>query len=119
VRWDEHHRRHDTTAKDQRAAIAKATEIVERLSVGSRTDLVKARGAELIAHYLDPHRRPTRVKEWSERMREEQIRYCSKYVLPVIGDVRCRELQRNPSVHQPLAGWRRCATAVGSAVLDG
>jgi len=57
--------------------------------------VVKARGAELVAHYLDPHRRPTRVREWSERMREEQIRYCTKYVTPLIGDVRCRELQRS------------------------
>jgi hypothetical protein len=62
-----------------------ATEIVERLACGTSTDLVNARGADLVAHYLDPQRRPPRVKQWSERMREEQVRHCDKYVLPVIG----------------------------------
>src|SRR5205085_3471791 len=33
-------------------------------------------------------------KEWSDRMREEQERYCAKYVVPLIGDVRCRDLAR-------------------------
>jgi integrase len=95
LRWEEHHRRRDTTAKDRAAAIAKAGDIVERLAVGSGAESGNARGRELIAHYLDPRRRPARVKEWSERMREEQDRYCAKYVVPIIGDVRCRELQRS------------------------
>ena len=95
LRWDEHHRRRDTTAKDRTGAIAKATEIVDRLAIGSATELVNARGADLVARFLDPARRPARVREWSERMREEQVRYCTKYVLPVIGDVRCRELCRS------------------------
>jgi len=95
LRWDEHHRRRDTTAKDRAGAIAKASEIVDRLAIGSGTELGNARGEELVAHFLDPTRRPARVREWSERMREEQVRYCNKYVLPVIGDVRCRELCRS------------------------
>lgn len=95
MRWEEHHKRRDTTARDRTAAIAKATEIVERLAVGSGAEFGNARGAELVAHFLDPMRRPTRVKEWSERMREEQERYCAKYVTPMIGDVRCRGLQRS------------------------
>ena len=95
LRWDEHHRRRDTTAKNRAGAIAKASEIVDRLAIGSTTELVNARGAELVAHFLDPTRRPARVREWSERMLEEQVRYCTKYVVPVIGDVRCRELARS------------------------
>src|SRR5687768_16264435 len=42
IRWHERHVRRDTSAKNQRAAIAKATEIVDRLSIGSSADLVKA-----------------------------------------------------------------------------
>jgi hypothetical protein len=74
LRWEEHHRRRETTARQRNAAIAKATEIVERLACGTDTDLVNARDTDLVAHYLDPQRRPRRVKEWSERTREERVR---------------------------------------------
>jgi len=47
-----------------------------------------------VAHYLDPSRRPPRVKAWSVRHRGEQVRYCNDYVLPVIAEVSCRELSR-------------------------
>jgi hypothetical protein len=109
LRWEEHHRRRDTTAKGREEAIAKATEIVERLACGTDTDLVTARGADLVAHYLDPRRRPARVKEWwSERMREERARYCEKYVLAVIADVRCRQLGR--ADFQRILGQARTAS---------
>ncbi len=94
LRWDEERRRKETTARSRAEAIAKATEIGERLSSGVGTEVANARGADLIAHFLDPRRRPARVKEWSDRMREEQERYCTKYVVPLIGDVRCRDLAR-------------------------
>ena len=94
LRWDEEHRRKETTARDRGEAIAKATEIVERLSSGVGTEVANARGADLVAHFLDPRRRPARVREWSDRMREEQERYCAKYVVPLIGEFRCRDLAR-------------------------
>src|SRR5438270_516888 len=94
LRWEENHRHRDTTAKDRATAIAKAVEIVERMASGNPTELMRATGADLVAHYLDPRRRPPRVAQWSPKMREEQQRYCDKYVLPVIGTVRCRELGR-------------------------
>lgn len=46
--------RKDTTARSRSAAIAKATEIVERLSRSAPTELGRATGAGLVAHYLDP-----------------------------------------------------------------
>ena len=94
LRWEEERKRKETTATSRAQAVAKATEIVERLASGVGTEVANARGAELVGHFLDPRRRPSRVKEWSDRMREEQERYCTKYVLPVIGEIRCRELGR-------------------------
>src|SRR5690348_6842130 len=69
IRWEEAGRRRDTSARSRTAAIAKATELVERLGRGTATDLARASGAELIAHYLDPARRPARVEAWSQRHR--------------------------------------------------
>lgn len=126
VRWDEQRRHRDTSARDRSDAIAKAGEIVERLARGSATDLGRARGAELVAHYLDPRRRPPRVESWSERHRDEQTRYCTLYVLPVIGDVPCRKLSRldfqqildrapTTSVAQHL---RRCLSGLVGAGLE-
>jgi integrase len=94
IRWLEDHRRVDTTASTRAEAIAKATEIVERVGRGTATAMARSNGADLVAHYLDPHRRPARVKEWSERMRDEQVRYCERFVLPIIATVPCRELGR-------------------------
>jgi hypothetical protein len=61
VRWDEQRRHRDTSARTKADAIAKATELVERLGRGAPTDLGKARGTDLVALYLNPDRRPPRV----------------------------------------------------------
>lgn len=68
-------------------------EIVDRLAIGCATELVNARGSGGPLPGPDPPagQGPRGV----ERMREEQVRYCAKYVVPVIGDVRCRELARS------------------------
>lgn len=126
VRWDEQRRHRDTSARTKADAIAKATELVERLGRGAPTDLGKARGADLVALYLDPGRRPPRVSRWSERHRDEQTRYCALYVLPVVADVACRQLTRldfqrildhapTPSVAQHL---RRCLSGLVNAGLE-
>jgi integrase len=126
IRWEEQRRRRDTTAPTKTAAIAKAAEIVERLGRAAPTELGRARGADLVAHYLDPARRPPRVKQWSDRHRDEQTRYCNLYVLPVIATVPCRELTRvdfqhildqasTASVAQHL---RRCLTGIVAAGLE-
>jgi integrase len=94
LRWEERRSRKDTTAKTRSAAIAKATEIVERLARSAPTELGRATGADLVRHYLDPGRRPPRVKQWSIQHRDEQTRYCNLYVLPVIADLPCREITR-------------------------
>jgi integrase len=87
-------RRRDTTAKSRAEAVAKAGELIERLSAGTPTALGSSRGSALVARYLDPTRRPARGRAWSERHREEQESYCRRFVTPVIGEVPVRTLTR-------------------------
>lgn len=94
LRWTEAGRRRDTTAKSRAEAVAKAGELVERLSSGTPTSLGSSRGSVLVARYLDPGRRPARGRAWSERHREEQESYCRRFVTPVIGEVSVRSLTR-------------------------
>lgn len=126
IRWEEQRRSRDTTANSRTAAIAKATEIVDRLGSGLGTSGGKTLGSALVAHYLDPDRRPPRVDRWSDRHRDEQIRYCDLYVLPVIGEVQCRQLTRmdfkevlsqasTPSVAKHL---RACLSGLVNAGLE-
>jgi hypothetical protein len=126
LRWEEQRRRRDTTAPTKAAAIVKAGEIVERLGRAAPTELGRARGADLVAHYLDPTRRPPRVTRWSDRHRDEQTRYCYLYVLPVVATVPCRDITRvdfqhildqarTASVAQHL---RRCLTGIVAAGLE-
>jgi hypothetical protein len=126
IRWEERHRGRDTTARNRSAAIAKASDIVERLARSAPTALGRARGADLVAYYLDPSRRPPRVASWSIRHRDEQVRYCTDYVLPVIAEVACRELSRadfqeiidrarTRSVAEHL---RRCLSAMVAAGVE-
>jgi integrase len=79
-----------------------------------------------VAHYLDPARRPARVARWSERHRDEQVRYCRRFVLPVLAAVPCRRMTRlhlqavldqapTASVAEHL---RRCLTALVAAGLE-
>src|SRR5215213_1678043 len=49
IRWEESRRRRDTTAKSRSAAIAKATEIVERLARSTPTELGRARAPTYVA----------------------------------------------------------------------
>jgi hypothetical protein len=92
VRWVEDGRRRDTSARSRDLAISKATEFVERLSIGVPTTLAAARGRVLVEHFLDPGRLPARGRGWSERHREEQEPYCQRFVLPVIAEVLLRSL---------------------------
>ena len=80
----------------------------------------------MVTHYLDPTRRPPRVKSWSDRHRDEQVRYCNLYVVPIIGDLPCRRLTRDdfqqildqaatPSVAQHL---RACLSGLVNAGLE-
>ena len=126
IRWEEAGRRRDTSARSRAEAIGKASELVERLGRGTATDLARATGAELVDHYLDPTRRPARVERWSDRHRDEQVRYCNLYVLPTIGAIACRRLTRRDfqaildqaptaSVAQHL---RRCLTGLVNAGLE-
>jgi integrase len=126
LRWEERRTRKDTTARTRTAAIAKATEIVERLARSAPTELGRATGADLVAHYLDPGRRPPRVKSWSTRHRDEQTRYCELYLLPVIAHLPCRELTRDDfqlildkaPTKSVAAHIKSCLTGMVNAGLD-
>jgi integrase len=126
LRWVEAGRRRDTTAKGPDEAAAKAAEIVERLARGLRTDLARATGAELVAHYLDPDRRPPKTDRWSDRHRDAQRRWCEGYVLPEIGHLPCARLTRadfqrvldRASTRSVAQHLRSCLTALVSAGLE-
>lgn len=124
--WQELGRRRDTTARSKDEALVKASELSERLNVGTPTSHLRARGAALVEHYLDRRRRPTRGAGWSQRHREEQAAYCRRFVLPVIADVLVRDLRPQhfqrivdgaltPSV---AAHLRTCLSAMVAAGLE-
>jgi hypothetical protein len=110
LRWLEAGRRRDTTATSRAEAVAKAGELVERLSAGTPTSLGSARGSALVARYLDPGRRPARGRAWSERHRKEQESYCRRFVVPVIGEVPVRRLAR---AHMQAIVERAATKSVG------
>lgn len=121
LRWSEDGRRRDTTAKSREEAIARAEDIVERLSAGLPEGMAKAKGIRLVEHYLDP----TRTR-WSERHRDAQVAYCERFVVPAIGAVPLRDLTRahfqrmvdqanSASVAEHL---RRCLSAMVNLGLD-
>jgi len=121
LRWVEDGRRRDTTAKDRTTAIARAEELVERLSAGLPEGLARAKALRLVELYLDPAR-----TRWSERHRDAQVSYCERFVVPAIGGVPLRDLTRghfqkvldqaaSPSVAEHL---RRCLSAMVNMGLD-
>lgn len=66
------------------------------------------------------------VAAWSIRHRDEQVRYCNDYVLPVIGAVPCRELTRadfqeiidKASTRSVAQHVRRCLSALVAAGVE-
>ncbi|MGH9282350.1 MAG: tyrosine-type recombinase/integrase [Acidimicrobiales bacterium] len=126
LRWVEGGRRRDTTARSREAAIAKAAELVERLAAGTPIEWASARGAVLVAHYLDPTRPGARGRPWSERHREDQEAYCRRFVTPVIAEVALRSLTRahlqaildEAPTASVAAHLRRCLSAMVAAALE-
>lgn len=127
IRWQESGQRRETTAPSREVAIAKAAALVTRLDRAVPTDRRRATGADIVAHYLDPSREPPKTPAWSLRHREEQTRYCERFVLPVLGHLRCDritssdlrrvlELAATASVAEHL---RRCLTALVAAAHEG
>ena len=76
IRWEERHQPKDTSARDQAAAIGKAQDIVERLRRSVPTEFGRAKGAHLVAHYLDPTRgrRGSRVVGEAPRGADQDLR---------------------------------------------
>ena len=89
-------RRRETTATSKDELLAKAPDVVGCLAQGRPTDWAQAKGEALVAHYLDPTRRPVWGRAWSLRHREEQQVYCTRFVCPVIADVELSRLSRMP-----------------------
>jgi hypothetical protein len=126
IRWAELGRRRDTTARSREQALAKAEALTERLSMGTPTAHLRAKGRRLVTHYLDPRRRPARGSGWSERHRDDQTSYCTRFVLPVIADVTLKDLrpwhfQRildAASTASVGAHLRTCLSAMVSAGLE-
>jgi len=121
LRWREDGRRRDTTAKNRGEAIARAEDIVERLSAGRPEGLARGKGIKLVEHYIDPSR-----TRWSERHRDAQVSYCERFVAPIVGTVPLRDLTRahfqrvvdqatSASVAEHL---KRCLSAMINAGLD-
>jgi integrase len=126
LRWVEAGRRRDTTVLSREEAVGRAAELVERLSRGVATDLARATGAELVAHFLDPARRPPKAERWSERHRAEMRRWCERHVLPEIAAVPCAALTRvdlqrvldRASTASNAQHLRRCLTGLVAAGLE-
>ena len=126
LRWVEHGRRRDTTARSRAEAVVKAAELADRLAQGTPTAYARARGAALVDHYLDPARRPARGRVWSERHREEQDAYCRRFVVPAIGVMLVRDLTRADfqrvldmaPTKATAANLRRCLSALVAAGLE-
>jgi integrase len=126
LRWVEADRRRDTTARSRGEAVAKAGELVDRLSAGTPTELASARGRVLVERYLDPARRSQRGRGWSDRHREDQEAYCRRFVSPVIAEVAVRNLTRahfqrvldQAPTASVAAHLRRCLSALVTCGLD-
>ncbi|MBV9410664.1 MAG: hypothetical protein JO148_03645 [Acidimicrobiia bacterium] len=126
LRWVEYGRRKDTTARTREEAVAKADAIAERLCVGTPTAFLRAKGAELVAHYLDLSRPPARGRVWSERHREEQESLCARFVLPAIGAMAVSDLSRadfqrildTAPTEATAVNLRRCLSALVTAGLE-
>ncbi len=126
LRWIEADRRRETTATSKDEVLARAADVVERLAQGRPTDWAQAKGGALVAHYLDPTRRPARGRAWSLRHREEQQAYCERFVTPVITDVELARLSRvhfarilaQATTASVAAHLRRCCSAMVAAGLE-
>ena len=108
--------------------VAKASDLVARLSQGRPTDLAQGHGDVLVAHYLDPGRRPVRGRAWSVRHREEQEAYCRRFVSPVIASVELGRLSRlhfaavlaqAPTASVAAHLRRRLSAMVGAGLEEG
>jgi integrase len=126
LRWTEYGRRKDTTARTRAEALAKAEAVAERLAQGTPTAFARAKGADLVAHYLDPARPPARGRVWSERHREDQESHCRRFVTPAIGAMAAGDLTRADfqrildaaPTESTATNLRRCLSALVGACME-
>ena len=71
-------------------ALDRASEIAEKLGAG--TVNAPATTGELIERYLDPNRPMKSGKPWSTKHRYNTERLAKLYITPVIGKVRCKDI---------------------------
>jgi integrase len=89
VWYEDGERQQCESAREDRLA-ARLEQVTERL----RADAANMRrpGTDLIAHYLDPDRRPVE-KRWSRKHTHTQRRLCERFAAPVIGEVTCHDIK--------------------------
>ena len=103
-------------------AMAKKLEPV-KVRLRFESALTEEPGSALVAYYLSAGRHPA-GKQWSPSHLSKQRSYCEKYILPVIGHVRCDKIRvahMQQAVNLPNTpdGGRRVAKTIGSMVRLG
>jgi hypothetical protein len=88
--WYEAGTRQQCEAGTEAKLAPKLEEIVERLQAGAPN--MRRRGADLIAHYLDPDRLPVHDR-WSRKHADTQRRLCERFAAPVIAVVTCQGIK--------------------------
>jgi integrase len=88
--WHEGGERQQCEAASEERLAAKLEKVTQRL--GADAPNMKQRGADLVAHYLDPDRLPVH-KRWSRKHAHTQRRLCERFALPVIGAVACQDIR--------------------------
>jgi integrase len=88
--WQEDGQRQQCEAVSEEKLAPKLAKVAERLQADA-PNMTKP-GAALVAHYLDPDRRPVQDR-WSRRYAHNQRRLCERFALPVMGAVTCQDIK--------------------------
>jgi hypothetical protein len=88
--WHEDGQRQQCEAPTEEKLAPKLAKVAERLQADAPN--MRKPGAALIAHNLDPDRRPVQDR-WSRRYADNQRRLCERFAAPVIGVVICQDIK--------------------------
>ena len=88
--WYENGARRQCQSVSEDSLTEKLEKVTARLKNGARH--MERSGAALIAWYLDPDRLPA-ADQWSRKHRHTQERLCARFVMPVIAEVRCEDIE--------------------------
>jgi integrase len=88
--WYEAGERQQCEAATEEKLAVRLEKVTERLQADAPN--MRRPGADLIAHYLDPDRLPTRDR-WSCKHADTQRRLCERFATPVIAAVTCQDIK--------------------------